>query len=87
MIIAKEPHCDFVKDKENDPHFEFLMDANLQKLQEGYKPAELGSQQFQSMEGSARSGAGGEVSQQFATFNGSKSLAYVVFTFRSTHTG
>lgn len=52
MRIAKEVHFDFVRDKENDLRFEFLVTAVLQKLQEGYKSDDAGSQQCPSTEGS-----------------------------------
>ena len=35
--IAKEPHFNFIKDKKNALRFQFLMDAESQKLQDGYK--------------------------------------------------
>ena len=42
--VAREPHLDLIRDKENDSCFEFLTDAKIKKLQGGYKPDEVGSQ-------------------------------------------
>ena len=44
MRVARKPHLDLIRDKENDSCFEFLTDATIQKLQEGYKPDKVGSQ-------------------------------------------